>query len=248
MQQLKRAKTVREGPLTDLQLARDGDKKRQAGTLPSDFAYTMFKTGRISAPETQELAESVTTVASSSSDVRSTEYAAAGGPRRLTGNMSRDLLRSMGKRSKLPPVYQARIPFWDAVRSEKYMDVCNFLLPHELLFYVAESLGLEQLLHIRNNVHLENTFNTWKLANGLADVLSVLALGLWGDSATFFTRDSLYVMLLNIISGEHHTRYMIVSFGKNMCCNCGCYGRCTFEAVWKIVVWSCRQAHLGIFP
>ena len=41
-----------------------------------------------------------------------------------------------------------------------------------------------------------------------------LSLGVWGDAAPYAHRDSLYMLLFNVISGRHHKRFWFATFPK----------------------------------
>ena len=65
------------------------------------------------------------------------------------------------------------------------------------------------------------------------------ACGLWGDAATFHTRDQMYLVLMNIMTKHGHggKRYWLCSFAKKVFCACGCFGRCTYDAVFAVLSW-----------
>ena len=63
----------------------------------------------------------------------------------------------------------------------------------------------------------------------------VAVLGLWGDSAPYNTRDSLFLCLWNVLSGLHHLRYWFTAFPKRVMCACGCKGRHTMATVWSVL-------------
>ena len=52
----------------------------------------------------------------------------------------------------------------------------------------------------------------------------ITVVGVWGDAAKLNTRDSVYAILFNVLSGVMHARYLICAFGKRQCCQCGCQG------------------------
>ena len=76
----------------------------------------------------------------------------------------------------------------------------------------------------------------------------VAGLGLWGDAAAFNTRDALYVLLFNILTGRLRDRFVLCVFSKGQLCKCGCFGRCTFEAIWEVISWSLRACLTQVYP
>ena len=67
----------------------------------------------------------------------------------------------------------------------------------------------------------------------------ISVVGMWGDSASFFTRDSIFVLLFNLLSGSlsRRRRFPICAWSKRMACQCGCQGRCTLDGIWRVTTW-----------
>jgi hypothetical protein len=82
------------------------------------------------------------------------------------------------------------------------------------------------------------------------DDCPMLGLGLWGDGARFAKegQNTLELLLFNVLSGSYRRRFMICSFGKKSVCQCGCLGRCTFNAVFDIIKYSMDALATGVFP
>ena len=62
----------------------------------------------------------------------------------------------------------------------------------------------------------------WKEREGVVGGDPFAICGLWADSATYHTRDSLLPILFNVLSGILRTRFGISARSKRMQCNCGC--------------------------
>ena len=75
-----------------------------------------------------------------------------------------------------------------------------------------------------------------------------VAVGVLGDSARYFTRDQLYLLLFNVISGKNHKRYWVGAWSKRTQCDCGCKGRCTLDGIMAVFVWSIGCLVRGKFP
>ena len=76
----------------------------------------------------------------------------------------------------------------------------------------------------------------------------IACIGLWGDGAPYHTRDSLNVLIFNVLSGTHNKRYFICGWSKRMTCQCGCGGRCTFDSVYKVCSWFMAAWKCGVYP
>lgn len=163
--------------------------------------------------------------------------------------MHRDIISKMNRRCDKSPLYSAKIPFCDRDHQRKYFDECYFALVHEMLDFAVSKSTLAEFLGFGNNYGLAKTFEDWKHRVGILDgVQNVLACGLWGDDAAFNTRESLCVLLFNVLSGVHNTRYWICAFGKKLLCKCGCGGRCTMDAIWDVVSWDFGCLLSGLLP
>ena len=77
----------------------------------------------------------------------------------------------------------------------------------------------------------------------------MVATSIWGDSACYWTRDSVYLMLFSVLSGKYHKRYWVTSVSKRTVCQCGtCYGRHTFEPIWEVIGWMLQTLLRGTYP
>ena len=99
-----------------------GGRKR-ARTV-GEFVSGLYLVGRLSAPELQEGAAAASSSSSSSAGPSSLteELARAGADGRHRGNISRDVISTMSKRSKKPPVYSTKVLFWDEKKQEKFWE------------------------------------------------------------------------------------------------------------------------------
>ena len=88
----------------------------------------------------------------------------------------------------------------------------------------------------------------WCSSMKVIDPLRVLMVGIWGDAAPYNHRDSLYLLLYNVLSGSSKKRYWLTGFPKKVVCRCGCSGKCTFDVVWKILQWSFDHLRIGRLP
>ena len=75
-----------------------------------------------------------------------------------------------------------------------------------------------------------------------------VAFGLWGDAAPYTNKDSLYLLVGSILSGEHRDRWWLSAIAKRRICNCGCKGRHTFERLFEVLVWQFKCLLRGKHP
>ena len=80
------------------------------------------------------------------------------------------------------------------------------------------------------------------------DGSDVAICGLWGDAAPFHTRDSIMMLIFNVISGVCNTRHWIATCSKRMTCQCGCLGRCTFDSMFRFIVWVATACMTKTYP
>jgi hypothetical protein len=217
----------------------------------SDLGHVLVgfvKEGKLSAGEVGE-------VASASNRAEHSDIAklakARGKTTGETKHSMRSLMKTMGDDCVvLPPVYIAQTKFWNP------STLCNedsdlaFLPIHETLdaliatgeenrwcAFSAAQQGFKDVLH------------AWAASLSIALMGQLFAcIGLWGDSAPSTKKESLYLLLFTVLNGEFRQRFWITCFNKTQVCRCGCFGRCTFEAVFNVVAWSFRALLVGEYP
>lgn len=255
-QQLRRDREVAEGANDDEELAepppvklkthRAGGRNTENISIGS-FLKEMYLIGRISAPEFQE--GSAASVNSQADDPITKKVSRTGASGAHRGNAHRDIMVHLGKQSDRPEVYETDICFWDSNTESQVWLPCDFLLPHEVMDYEIGKGRLEDWSRLRNNPHLQSTFDEWCAGVGLnSSDPDVLAFGLWGDSAVISAKESLFVLLFNCLSGICNRRFWVCAFGKKVVCQCGCYGRHTFDSIFKVLQWSFAAMLSGLKP
>jgi len=181
-----------------------GGKQKKAKGI-AWFLKQMFVVGRISAPEVQEGAQAHVESVAGEPDAETRSLSVVGNSGKQRGNCSRDLVHKLGKKSHMPPIYKAKICFWDPDRCEQKWAWAHFLLPHEVLDAEIRRSSLTEWLGFEENDALAKTFADWKNRNGIFDnIQNFLAVGIWGDGARFHTRDQLLVLLFNVAGRNLH--------------------------------------------
>ena len=217
-------------------LGYDAKKDESKNTQAAEgIVKSIFKKGRISAKGVQGTSAAIVQVADSSASSSSqiADWATAGGEGSREKNMSRGVINNMGKHSAYPEVYASPCTFWDKASQSQVKDDMHYLLVHEVLDYQIGDDPIEEWTELPLGHPLHTTKKDWMVDVGASgDGQDIAMAGWWGDSAVYNTRDSLYVVLFNIISGIHHARFWVSAFSKRACCDCGCKGRCTWECVW----------------
>ena len=247
-----------------MRLGLDNNKQKCGEALPTessnrtidtapvdDLLRGLLKKGRMSAPDVQEASQQIVSIlpgASSTSSASSTsilDWAGAGAGGTRPGNTSRDITTQMSKTSTMAPIYASPVTFWDPLKCESYKDDVYFLLPHETL--KAEVTGAtSEWTDLAPDSSHKRVLDELKESQSIDKGCGFAAAGLWADSATYHTRDSLFLVLFNILSGVFHHRLWISAYSKRMACSCGCKGRCTFTDIWRVTVWSFDAARLVV--
>ena len=177
--------------------------RRKANTI-GNFLSSMYLIGRLSAPELQEGCAAATS--SSCHDTTVADLAKCARTGKYRANCSRDVISKMAKKCRdRPSCYSTKIPFWCDKKDRRTLMECFFLLPHEIVHWLLErSQDVTEFVGF-DNERMQKIFQDWKTKAGVHT--DALALGLWGDSATYNTRDSIYMILMNILSGKKHKRF-----------------------------------------
>ena len=72
--------------------------------------------------------------------------------------------------------------------------------------------------------------------------------GMWGDSACYHTRDSIFLLLFNSISGLSNEPIPLGAWSKRLNCQCGCLGRCTIDSIYRFLAWVFSVWQSGRYP
>ena len=234
--------------MPDVDLSVDPTRKRQKAKSIGGFLKSMFLNGRISGPELQEASKVLVDNNTNCNEAEVVELAKCGNSGCHRGNMHRDTISKLEKSSNATQVYSHDVPLWDADSNCQVMKEMYFNLPHEKLDDMVNRTSLEQWTSLPPNSPLQGVVDEWCDDQGLNGSQGVAAIGLWGDSATYHTRDQLVVLLFNVLSGVFNTRFILCAMGKRMMCQCGCYGRHTMDAIWTVVTWSFQCLLRGLSP
>jgi hypothetical protein len=163
-------------------------------------------------------------------------------------NSSRAVRRVMVRGAVMMEPLPVRIPLWDLNGNRQVSSLVNFLPTHETLASVVDDPSQwgsiddgqasfhGELLDWGKRLAVDVLTNVW------------LLLALWGDSAPYNRRDSIFLLTYRVLSGVHRKRFWIVAMSKRVLCNCGCFGRCTFDGIFDVVAWSFKCLMAGFWP
>ena len=129
---------------------------------------------------------------------------------------------------------------WDHTQYKQVQGKISFVPIHELLEAVIPEGGEAEWTNLdeaQGGIKLD--LEDWGRRVGVngASLQEYLPIGLWGDSANSTAGDSLYMLLFTVISGSCRRRFWLCGLNKRALCNCGCSGRCTFDAIWAVLGW-----------
>ena len=213
-----------------------------------------FKSGKLSAGDVKDAANTINSESGQSSDPSVNRLARAGrvrGDRKPTNkNMSRDVMRAMTSGSTYPDYYTTSIVLWDSDMDCKITEDIHYLVPYEVADWtIGENGDVSSYTSLAPGSPFNDLKAQWMRENQIpGDGSDVVVCGLWGDAAPFFTRDSILMIIFNIISGFSNTRHWIGAWSKRMTCQCGCQGRCTFDSMFRFLVWVATAWMTKVFP
>ena len=231
----------------------------------------LYSDGRLSAGEVGTLAAASSSSSSSSiaplqrlAKAKATPSATAKGKAEAKGktgvkrkdkhssrNSRRSLARTLEHECPLMPTYDADIVVWDSQADRKTTTTMSFLPIHEVLDAIVDKRNEEDWLAYNDDqMDIKARLGEWGDRVGVAseDLDTCLAIGLWGDSAPYAKRDSLHLLLWTVLCGTIRTRYWLCGFNKKLLCQCGCYGRCTYDCIWAVITWMFRVLLTRRFP
>lgn len=170
----------------------------------------------------------------------------AGNSGKLSGNIQRDMLRTLRKGSHWPQLYYADIPVWNVKLEKIMMKPHPFLLPHEWLAKANFLIGIDALnntMQPGSGIHK----HIQSVANGLQNPADHIAMGLHFDGVPFgsqiFYSDSLEVFSLNFPCSDLGMRIPFTSVQRTHLVK-----HVTFNAVLEILAWTLKSLAFGIFP
>ena len=163
-------------------------------------------------------------------------------------NAQKALLTKLNHHAAAPPLYQAEAPMWDKHTNASVRGFLYFLLPFEVLDCVIPGGCVPEWCHLPDGSALQARFDNWARKLGITDKSNFAKLGVWGDAAPYTKRGSVYLLLFSVLCGTQHMRYWIIVFTKDVTCQCGCYGRHTFETAWSVMNWALQHMLTGIRP
>ena len=215
-------------------------------TLPITFEAWFVK-GKLSAADVQSAAQTIREGGSAGSSIGSMAEASESGE--LAGNVSRDLAQPLRKQTTSgQEVYETKMTFWCDKTGKQAEDTLYVLLPCGIIEAQIDldmqkrglaAPDVSAWCSLPEDSPLIETKRAWMANVGMAGNRdNVVLCGLWGDGAVYHTRDSLNLMLFNVLSGICRTRFWISAFTKRVCCQCGCKGRCTSDSFWIFLVWQ----------
>jgi hypothetical protein len=155
----------------------------------------------------------------------------------LQGNAHRDIQARMGKHSVHAERYATDIKVWDQKEAKQTKEEVHFLLPYEEYDALYGDMDPSNFQTVAPGSGLSSTMAKWKSACQIGPDEPIMGVGIWGDLAPLNNRDGMLILLWNSVTGIVHDRHPICAMSKRMLCKCGCKGRCTFDDLFRVVLW-----------
>ena len=166
-------------------------------------------------------------------------------------NASKSIMRALLKDCKAPDLYWGEVPCHDPkTQTDGHMTKLPFILPHELL---KNMLGKDAKLlgELASNPLLPGVeqFRDSFCEKFEVPATQCLGLGVFGDGVPHQKNKSVECVTWNILGqGANSKRYLFTCIPKNFTCKCGCSGRHTMEAIFKVLLYSFVAMSKNIFP
>ena len=211
----------------------------------------MFLTNKLSGLDVQKMALLACKAGAEGLDT----LAKTGNHGRAQRNVARDLHRATTRNTKVPEPYMAVIPLGDARTGQQIHLEHPVLLPHEMLEFLITSgtANLRDLVDVESRT--DQTLHQRHLdfcAEHDLDPKKCIAIGFHGDGVPYkkatHKQASTEVLSWNLLCDLDGKRYMFTSVHHEFLCSCGCRGRCTFDALLEIFVWSMSILFGGLHP
>jgi hypothetical protein len=240
-------------------------KFSERASCSNEFLTCMYRSGKLTSEETSLGAAAIVSdhhvirnhdcVGLAKASARKLVKGRHGKVRVDSRNTSRNLLRALAKQQRKGPrlmaPYMAMVPLWDNVEERSVSKQVACLPIHETLDCLVNDGEQDSWCALDASQHgLQNDLNEWASRVDMSDATSkpIAAIKIWGDSAPLNARNSLYLLTWSVLSGVCHTPFWFVAITKTMVCQCGCFGRCTFQKLFSILAWSFRALLAGEYP
>ena len=161
-------------------------------------------------------------------------------------NSASTVYRELRPACRLPPTYTRDIWMHDAVKNEATLQPISILPIHEMVHTVLDESWLDFL---PDQYDTRRNLSDFGKEHGIDTSVGLWALlGIWGDSAPLSKRDSLYLVTFRVMNGRHRRRIWVAGLRKSKLCQCGCFGRHTFNEIFLMIAWSFQALLCGRFP
>ena len=126
-------------------------------------------------------------------------------PASWEAHASRNVKRKFARESGRPDVYAAVGKFCDEKKQKQFTDTMYFSLPWEII--ETDAKPISEWTHIEADAPLYSTRQAWASGRDIRlsveEIENTVVWGIWGDTAPFLTRDSLYILTYSAVSGNN---------------------------------------------
>ena len=156
-------------------------------------------------------------------------------------NVSRGVIRVAQRDAVLNPPMIVEAPMWDTKRDMQITGSIAVAPPHETLnALVKEGEASRWTSCGPHQQGFQDRATALKARLHLDASADLACIGLWGDGAplTKNKRMSIELITFRVMSGTVRRRFWVAALAKRMLCQCGCRGKCTYDAVFRVISWS----------
>ena len=205
----------------------------------------LFLKNEISGTRTRDLCEDHEKADNNSTD----DVRKAGCYGKFQGNVPRELLNKLKKRTAWPPLYWAKIRVFDLQMQIERRKWIPFLLPHEVIWSLNEHSLHKNVLFQHTSLCKQSLKHVVKCAAAMGmPAAQCIPLGMWGDGVpmNYDRTQSLDCLSFSLpgLQGSHHDlRFPITVMPKKYAVRHN-----TKDDIFNVVSWSLQHLAAGRFP
>ena len=126
---------------------------------------------------------------------------------------------------------------WDNV-AQRHVDSYLSILPIQDVLANLSAKQPDYFEFREDQGPTKSELGAWSKRVGRAfDDTPAACIGIWGDLAPTTRLESILLMAWTMLNGPDREKHWFCTLGKRQLCRCGCFGRCTFDLIFKCLAW-----------